>query len=379
MIDRKKLFFTIPSSFQALTLYFISLLLLIGFWRFVFISSHISHLQLNDIAVYLQSFWVALRLDAVVISYLCFPVFLTIFLPYIGWQSKIFQNIIYIYFVIITINYSFISVIDIEFYKEFGTHLNILAVQSNSISEEFWQFAWQEYPLIIYLLCIFIFVFFWMKFIKHFIPVNNDIKRPIFIQIFFFFVGFILIGTCIRGGWQERPIDWGHAMFSKNQLANQTALNPLFNLGRSIIQLNSEKNISKFIHFMDNDSSFSITKNMILTSNEYFLDSTSFKRQIINPKSIQPNLVLVVLESFLGSYCGFINQNNKDVTPNLNKIADRGINFSKTMASGKRSAYGLSSILCAWPVLPGFPLISQLESQKKIETLGTLLKKIDYC
>ncbi|SVD41605.1 uncharacterized protein METZ01_LOCUS394459, partial [marine metagenome] len=60
----------------------------------------------------------------VVISYLCFPVFLTIFLPHIGWQSKIFQNIIYIYFVIITINYSFISVIDIEFYKEFGTHLN---------------------------------------------------------------------------------------------------------------------------------------------------------------------------------------------------------------------------------------------------------------
>ena len=76
----------------------------------------------------------------------------------------------------------------------------------------------------------------------------------------------------------------------------------------------------------------------------------------------------------MGSYCGYINPNNKDVTPNLNKMADKGINCIRTFASGKRSAYGRSSILCSWSVLPGFPLISQLESQQEIETLGTLLK-----
>ena len=129
--------------------------------------------------------------------------------------------------------------------------------------------------LTIYLVCIFVFVFFWMKLIKNIIPVNNDIKRPIFIHICYFFVGVILIGTCIRGGWQERPIDWGHAMFSKNQLANQIALNPLFNLGRSIIQLNSEKNISHLIQFMNNDSAFSFSRDMILSTNEYYLDTTS--------------------------------------------------------------------------------------------------------
>ena len=62
---------------------------------------------------------------------------------------------------------------------------------------------------------------------------------------------------------------------------------------------------------------------MILTSNEYYLDSTTYKRKIKNPISIKPNIILVVLESFLGSYCGFINSNNKDVTPNLNKIGKK--------------------------------------------------------
>ena len=88
---------------------------------------------------------------------------------------------------------------------------------------------------------------------------NNEIKCSFFLHICFVFVAFLLISTCIRGGWQERPIDWGHAMFSKNQLANQTALNPIFNLGRSIIQLNSEKNISRLIHFMNRDSAFIIS------------------------------------------------------------------------------------------------------------------------
>ena len=299
MIYRKNTFLTVPGSFHALTLYFLSLLLLIGFWRFVFIVSHLSQLQLNNFTLYFQSFWVALRLDSVVVSYFCLPVFLTIFLPYIGWTSKIYRKISLLYLGAIGVLYSFVAVIDIEFYKELGTHLNILAIQPNAHSSEFWQFAWQEYHLIFYLSGISVFVFFWMKLIRYFIPNKNEIKISIFIHILFFLIGFTLLGTLIRGGWQQRPIDWGHAMFSKNQLANQIALNPLFNLGRSIIQLNSEKNISRLIHYMDSDSAFLISKNMIIMPNEYYLDSTSFNRKIINPRSTKPHIIIVVLESFL--------------------------------------------------------------------------------
>ncbi len=378
MISRKTILSTVPGSFQTFILYFLSLLLLIGFWRIVFLASNLSQIQLLNFTLYIQSFWVALRLDAVVVSYFCLPVFITIFLPYIGWTSTLYRKTISLYFTAIAILYSFLAVIDIEFYKELGTHLNILVYQSNALSREFWKFAWNEYPILFYLIGISIIVYLWMMAIRYVLSNQKEVKSPLFNHLFFFIIGFILLGTVIRGGWQQRPIDWGHAMFSKNQLANQTALNPLFNLGRSIIQLNSEKNVSQLIHFMDTDSAFSTSRNLILTSEEYFLDSTSFKRKIINPKSKKPHIVLVVLESFLGSYCGFINPNHKDVTPNLNNIANNGINCIRAFASGKRSAYGLSSILCSWPALPGFPLISQIESQKEIETLGTLLKNINY-
>ena len=49
---------------------------------------------------------------------------------------------------------------------------------------------------------------------------------------------------------------------------------------------------------------------MILAPNEYYVDSTTLKRKIVDPATIKPHIILVVLESFLGSYCGFINQKN---------------------------------------------------------------------
>ena len=158
MISRKYFTLTVPVPFQVLILYSLSLLLLIGFWRFVFLVNHISEIQLHNINLYLQSFVVALRLDAVVASYLCLPLLLIVFLPYVGCKSKIFRKLFLIYSGITFFLYSLISIIDIEFYKELGTHLNILAWQTNAYSKEVWQFAWREHPVFFYIISIFFIV-----------------------------------------------------------------------------------------------------------------------------------------------------------------------------------------------------------------------------
>ena len=349
-----------------------------GFWRVVFLFSNFPQLQFNHIPIYFKSFYVALRLDAVVASYFCLPVFLTIFLPNIGWTSKFYRSIFFIFMGIIAALYSFLSIADIEFYKELGTHLNILSWQPSALSREFWQFVWVEYPVIYYLLSVAVISYLWFKLLTKIIRKQKQQTSSFFSSISFFIIGFLLIGTFIRGGWQQRPIDWGHAMFSNNQLANQTTLNPLFHLGRSLIQLNSEKNIAELVNYMDYNSALKMTRKIIKASGEKFTDSLSFKREIINPQTIKPHIVLVVLESFLGKYCGSKNRGEMDVTPNLNLMADNGINCTRAIASGKRSAYGLSAILCSYPPLPGFPLISQIESQQEVETVASLLKDIGY-
>ena len=139
----------IPSYFRILIIYFGSLLLISSLWRFIFLLSNINNIELKNIFLYINSFFIALRLDAVITSYFALPFFFIIILPYIGWQNKIVRKLLFGYAIITYIFYSFIAIIDIEFFKEFGTHLNILAFQSNAHSKELWQYIWQKYPIIL--------------------------------------------------------------------------------------------------------------------------------------------------------------------------------------------------------------------------------------
>ena len=91
-----------------------------------------------------------------------------------------------------------------------------------------------------------------------------------------------------------------------------------------------------------------------------------------------PNIVLIVLESFHGEYCHFLNSSTLEITPNLSHLADAGINFSHCYANGVRSAFGLSSIFCSMPALPGRPLMYQTEAIGRLQTGASLLKEIGY-
>ena len=76
-----------------------------------------------------------------------------------------------------------------------------------------------------------------------------------------------------------------------------------------------------------------------------------------------PNIILIVLESFVSENCNFLNPAQKQtITPNLNKLVKNGILFERCFANGIRSAYGIGSILCSWPTLPGKPIIKQVEA-----------------
>ncbi len=348
------------------------------FWHLLFLLSQYAYLNSVFLSEYIKSFFVAIRLDGVVAGYLVIPIFFTIYIPYIGWESPLYQKIISYYFGAVVFFYSFLSIVDIEFFNEFGTHLNLLAWQPGAYSSELWKLIWVEYPLIWIMIGIILLSFIWIKISNAIINnIKLDQSGNINKSISFILV-FILIGLACRGGWQERPIDWGHAMFSHNNLANQTALNPIFNLGRSVLQLSSEEKLASILQYSDQYFAMDKTRELILSPDEKYIDSVSFNRQIQNPEPIKPNIILIVLESFVANFCGFINPEMSNVTPNLDQIANNGVISSNCFAMGKRSAYGLGSILCSWPVLPGYPIISQLESQKSTQTIASLLKEIGF-
>ena len=93
-----------------------------------------------------------------------------------------------------------------------------------------------------------------------------------------------------------------------------------------------------------------------------------------------PNIILIILESHTANRCNFSNPNLKEnITPVLDNIASNSINFRNCYANGTRSAYGLSSIYCSWPVIPGYPLNRQQQYKIKGQTtFGSIFKEIGY-
>mgnify|MGYP002638784690 CR=1 FL=1 len=353
-------------------------MLLESFWRFTFLLFQTNHMEIPKWTLYSQAFFVGLRLDAIIASVLLIPVVLTIFWIHYLVGQKIISAVLKWYLVIVTILISYLSVIDIFFFEEFNTHLNILLMQSNVVRIESILFLWQEYPIIKFSASILVVAWTGHLLLK---ALDKRLRETISTWPTLLGAGvlsLLMLVTGLRGGWQERPIDWGYAMFSEDNLANQIALNGIFFLGRSVIELSSEKNLRNRLHFSSNESALENTKKLIGGANEIFLEDFSLKRKLIINKSIKPNIVLIILESHVGLFCGYINPDEQRVTPVLDSLASQGIAFTHSFANGPRSAFGISSILMSWPVLPGLPLISLIGATKKVPCIANYLKEVGY-
>jgi len=160
----------------------------------------------------------------------------------------------------------------------------------------------------------------------------------------------------MRGGTQEKPVDWGYAHFSKDNMANQIAQNCMFFFGRSYIEMQEESFTINFAN-INNISEFENTVTKLKSENS----DSSFKELLNTDK--KPNIILIILESFVSENCNYLNPKlNEKITPFIDQLSNRSISFNRCFANGTRSAYGIGSILCSWPVLPGKPIITQVET-----------------
>ncbi len=328
--------------------------------------------------MYIQSFLIGFRLDAVVASYLVLPIGLLLLLKAFKIREEIFKRISFMYFYILSMLISLVNIVDIFIFREFNTHVNFLTVSSYVVQKDSMSFIFEEYP--IFWVAVVLLLLTWLV-STIYARVRDRIEdKPATLITGFagVFVSILVLGISLRGGWQERPIDWGHAMFSKDFISNQTALNPLFFFGRSYVQFSSASSTQELINFYDDADAFRLTRQLLEAPRAEFLNENTMLRR--NDSSIEKpyNIILFILESHTGAFSGYIREDSSSITPNLDRMANQGIAFTNCYANGKRSAHGISSILMSWPNLPGLPLISRMESVNEAPSLGTTLQGIGY-
>ena len=136
-----------------------------------------------------------------------------------------------------------------EFFKEFGSHLNMQAQMYGFESgDEAWIQIWVAYPVFSYLFIIFFISYLIYRITKMLLNASySSNNSSILIRVVSSILLFLFIGISARGGMQERPVTPGYAYFTRlDDMANHLAINSVHNYIHSLIQNSKEPAIKYY-------------------------------------------------------------------------------------------------------------------------------------
>lgn len=268
----------------------------------------------------------------------------------------------------------FVSIANIPFFHQFGTHLNRTAFlwsenTSFAIGVIFGSFMYWGF-ILVYLPILVLLIYVSNRFYRSYQANVSHIKWYKQSVVALFGIAFLLLG--MRGRIFDRSgLDEGVAIVSENGFINQLAINANFTFWKSVASKPSTQsyqvpnNINESIAFTQH----------YLGINKPVGQSIS-RQENIHSDTIHPyNVVIVVMESMCLFKMGYYN--GKNLTPHLDELNKESIFCNQFFSSGIHTFNGLFS------TSTGFPSIYEEQGlkqyvKKPFDGLGTLLKQQGY-
>ena len=352
------------------------ILLFGAFWFLVFLIMRITFLvfNTNEITqfgeVFKSLFW-GFRLDASMFSYLgFFPILLTFFGDI--FHKKWISTIGFVITSVFLILYLMTSVGEILLYSEWKTKLNMTALAHFQNPDEV--FKTVKISLSVTYILLVLGLYFILNLIlrrlknvfggKDAIVVKGLLNYFSLILLVFSLIFFSVIG--MRGGIQPIPIQSSDAYFSHNPLANDLAVNPLWNIMHQFFEYKGHLDTDKFNSFSESEAD-SIYISSI--ANEKMVDFSVFKNE-------RPNIVLIILESWSALLTETYGQGN--FTPFIDSLSKEGIAFTNIYAAGHVSDQGIPAVLSGYPALSQMSLANYSDKSKTLPSVNKDLSDLGY-
>ena len=350
----------IQSKYKKILLQLLGVVFFFQVIRLLFYSVNHTFFEIKGIGGYLLAILYSLRFDISTVFTINLPFIFFALLPFKFVENKIYQKVLYGWFLFTNIIVFLFDIADIGYFPYVRKRMtidvfNLLGRKSDFIDllpsyvQEFWY--------------VFLFVVLLMI---CFVLLNNRIQQRVtnttnlnFVKqlgIWVITLGFSIIA--VRGGLQLKPILANSALlYTSSQNAN-LILNTPFTI----------------IH------SYELGAPM----DEYHFYSSNELKQYFNPiknyrrgrKTIKPNIVIIVLESFGKSYTGI--GGRKSHTPFLDSIFANSYVFSNAYANGHTSAMGIPAVIAGIPSFMNADFVTSPYANNQIDAMPSLLKKIGY-
>ncbi len=292
--------------------------------------------------------------------FIVLPVLLTLASAWVS--GRIVRRLLRIYFLVVSIAFALAFVADTALYPHWGYKLDSTCLQYLASPTV----AAASVPtglLIAGLLLTIVLVALFYGIFTIRIPQYEPLQRrwPLCL-LTLAAIPLIFIG--IRGGTDESTTNVGQAYFSQDAFLNHSAVNPIFNFLSSFES--TVRTDVRYTFFDDEEC-------QDLLTDVFFTNSVSSDTLL---RTTQPNIVIVMMESCSGQFTMI--SGRKDITPNLNHLANEGIYFSQCYANSYRTDRATVSIWSGYPAFPTMSLQKNLAKNAKLPGLGRSLRQAGY-
>lgn len=327
-------------------------LIIYSVFRFILFLNQVDRID-NSVIIsdILFSFFMGVRFDIVISSYILLLPYIILSLYYFYFRMPFLRSLCF-YYLFILFSLSFIiAVADIPYFNQFFSRFSVTAFDWLDSPEFVFKMIIEEPRYWFYIIPLIISVVLFYIALRRILYSYHEDSKPnkewlkTFVSILF--IPMIILG--MRGRIDEKsPIRIGTAYFCNNPFLNQLGLNPNFTLIRSIIEKNRE--VNKPIELMDNAKAISNVQNYLK------IDSIDSQYPILrrenNFDSIQnlKNIVIVIMESMSSAKLG-IHGNKDNQTPFLDSISKLGYYFENTYSAGIHTFNGIFSTIFSYPAV----------------------------
>lgn len=178
-------------------------------------------------------------------------------------------------------------------------------------------------------------------------------------------LGMLLVGgvlfIVIRGGVTESTSNVGQVYFSSNQFLNHSAVNPCFSL---LSSMGKSKDFALEFNFFEEEKRAEWFEGLYPT-----MDGDSITSVL---DTNRPNILLILMEGFGGAFIEPLG-GLPDVAPNLNRLSEEGVFFTRCYANSFRTDRGTVSALSGYL---GLPTVSIMKVPTKSRTLPAISEEL---
>ncbi|MEL1254665.1 sulfatase-like hydrolase/transferase [Flavobacterium sp. DGU38] len=288
---------------------------------------------------------------------------LLLFVPKLREKIRfwLFAFVVFLYVLLILQN----GISEFFFWNEFGVKYNFIAVNYLIYTNEVIGNIVQSYPVIPIFSVLFLatgaVTWFILKKSRRYIDEIPDFKTKLQISgiyIVLFLVSLITVPALSK------------TENSKNVFVNELQSNGLYKFYLAF--QNNKLDYFKFYKTLPKEKAYAVMKQQFRTISDR---NTTRVINNVSPEN-HKNVVLITIESYSAEFLKLYG-NNQNITPFLDSLAQKSLQFTNLYAAGNRTVRGLEAVTLCLPPTAGESVIKREDNKNKFST-GNIFKQKGY-